>query len=443
MVLVMSVMVSTYAQVTIITDTIMPANVAVPEGYYTLRIYVSSPNESDFVNAVVGSSEYPLSLSVHGGDVWNHPTFGGAHSGQINCNLQMIDPSQRFDSFITLGDTCNNNSSTINVLEDPGDNPWLNPFFQPVDSSSNEISINTLIGGGWFVTGNIASNTMGNDLRVLIAQITTNGTVCGVLNVQIADAAGLNTLHTGLSFGPEACSGNCNLLSDWSVQQPLCFGGLGNITAVPSNGYAPYVMSLNEVQQASLSSDGLSPGEYVASITDAFGCSYEDTIAISSVDPILPIGLSAIPINSSPGGNTEYYITGGTPPYTFIWTGPNDFMSDDTNLPFLTDANQAGEYTLTIIDMNGCTFNQALLITELDELEALSLKLYPNPSHGDLILEGEWSGNFSLRDMHGKELPLEIKKSNDAFFILSLGERSGTFILTDLKKNFSIVIVAY
>lgn len=432
-----------FSQVVLLTDTLTTLGEGVPEGYYTLRIYVSSPNENDLVNAVVGSSQYPLSISIHGGDVWNHPTFGGANSGQVNCNLQMMDPSQRFDSFVTIGDTCGNNGNTINVVEDPGANPWLLPFFQPNDSVSNQISINSVIGGGWFVTGANASNTMGGDLKVLIAQITTNGTICGVFNVQVEDSSGVNTLHTGLSLGPEACSGICNLLPNWSVQQPLCNGDFGSITAAPTNGFTPFVLRLNGLEQVDLSADELAAGNYVASIEDAFGCLVEDTIALITIEPIVPVGLSAIPINTSAGGNTEYYITGGTPPYAVMWSGPNGFFSDDFNLPSLTEAGDSGEYMLTITDANGCSYNQPLLITNHNEWDELNFQLYPNPTSGDLLLEGKWSGEFSLRDLSGKELPFEILKTGDGLFKLNIGMRSGPFILSDHTNQLSYLVVVY
>jgi len=427
------------AQYTITTDTL---NVmGLPEGYYTLRVYVTSPNAADVVNAVVGQSDYPLYISVHGGDVWNHSTFGGAHSGQINCNLQALDPTMRFDSYVTIGDTCGSNNNTINVVEDPGANEWLNPFFQPVDSVSNMISIQSVVGGGWFVTGTNASNTMGDDLQVLLAQITTNGTVCGMLNLQIEDANGINTLHTGLSFGPDACNGNCNLISDWSVQQPVCSEGVGSIEAIPSGGYTPYSMTLNGVAQDTLTSTGLAPAIYYAYVEDSFGCFFQDTIEIESVDPIVPSGLLTIPITDTPGGNTDYYISGGTPPYSVIWSGPNGFLSNENNLPPLTEENQSGNYVITITDMNGCTFSESYLITQLVETTAYNLEIYPNPSCGFFILKGNGSRQLSITDLVGREVPFSLGGYVNDGVMIQMDSAVGTFILTDLERGWKSPIM--
>lgn len=47
------------------------------------------------------------------------------------------------------------------------------------------------------------------------------------------------------------------------------------------------------------------------------------------------------------------YVTGGTAPYTYQWTGPNGFTS---NSPNLFDIPCCDVYTLTVTDNNGCTY---------------------------------------------------------------------------------------
>ncbi|HFA48561.1 MAG TPA: T9SS type B sorting domain-containing protein, partial [Bacteroidetes bacterium] len=72
------------------------------------------------------------------------------------------------------------------------------------------------------------------------------------------------------------------------------------------------------------------------------------TIAASNngtecTDPMIDLQLSSNP-------------TGGTPPYTFEWSGPNGFESIDQN-PTLPNAENAhsGTYIVTVTDANGCS----------------------------------------------------------------------------------------
>ena len=422
---------ATQAQIVLSTDTLFVQDAELPNGYYSLRIYVSSAEPTDVVNAVVGSAEYPLSISVHGGDVWNHLVFGGAHSGQLNCNLQVIDPSQRYDSFVTIGDTCGSSANTVNVVEDPAANAWLNPFFQPADSSSNEVNINTAVGGGWFVTATSDANTMGSDLRVLLAQITTNGTVCGILNVQVEDSAGVNTLHTGLTFGPAACTGVCNLSADFILQQPQCAGETGSITAIPLGGFAPYQFLLNDLYQPTLVAQNLVSGEYVLELADAFGCGFADAIAIDALIPLSIQGLMAIAIDSTSGGNTEYEVSGGTPPYSFQWTGPNGFVTSSPNLPALTDAAMAGEYQLLVTDSNGCSIAETLLITDNKELNRLPIRIYPNPSTGMFIIEQNGPLSISVRDMLGRNIAFTQATLGAGMHQVHLQAGAGHYIISD------------
>ena len=49
-------------------------------------------------------------------------------------------------------------------------------------------------------------------------------------------------------------------------------------------------------------------------------------------------------------GSINLDVSGGTPDYTFDWSGPGGFMSADEDLSDLG----AGTYDLVLIDINGC-----------------------------------------------------------------------------------------
>jgi uncharacterized repeat protein (TIGR01451 family) len=49
-------------------------------------------------------------------------------------------------------------------------------------------------------------------------------------------------------------------------------------------------------------------------------------------------------------GAIDITVTGGTPPYSYFWTGPNGFTSTDEDLTGLS----SGSYTVTVTDENGC-----------------------------------------------------------------------------------------
>lgn len=94
-------------------------------------------------------------------------------------------------------------------------------------------------------------------------------------------------------------------------------------------------------------------GTYEITITDAIGCI---TTTIVSVPFLPPFFLSLTGDCSS----ITAIVTGGVPPYNYIWTGPNGF-SNSTAGPL--NSLEPGLYTLQVTDGFGCTLQQSVTIS--------------------------------------------------------------------------------
>jgi len=118
-------------------------------------------------------------------------------------------------------------------------------------------------------------------------------------------------------------------------------------------------------------------------------------------------GLTANPIDEDAGGSSAYTVSGGTPSYDYNWSGPNGFTSNAQDLTGLTDATDAGAYTLTVTDANGCSVEQSISITGLNELNrSYTISLYPNPNNGQFVMSMEGlageSMSYSIVDNSGR-----------------------------------------
>jgi hypothetical protein len=182
-----------------------------PAGHTTYRIYAECTNPGDMVLSVSGSDIAPLALNVPDG-IWNSPEPSNAAGSANNCNLYGVIPSLQYDSYVTIGRSCNTDpGSDVLIAQDPSA-PWAGRFDTAPYGDGN-LLLNTTIGGAWSAAplnlqGVANPNVLaGDDLRVLIAQITTSGSVCGSFNVQARLQGQTNgaTLYTGLSFGTEGC----------------------------------------------------------------------------------------------------------------------------------------------------------------------------------------------------------------------------------------------
>lgn len=128
----------------------------------------------------------------------------------------------------------------------------------------------------------------------------------------------------------------------------------GSGEAIILGGSPPYnVVWSNSV--VGTDNPNLCPGSYVCQIVDSRGCSLVDSIAITEPDTLTLIANS---VNTYCGGDTVAMSSttiGGTAPYAYQWTAPNQFgMVCDTcpNSDLYTEFDQT--WTITVTDTNGC-----------------------------------------------------------------------------------------
>jgi hypothetical protein len=85
-------------------------------------------------------------------------------------------------------------------------------------------------------------------------------------------------------------------------------------------------------------------------------------------------------------------VSGGTQPYTYLWTGPEGYTSNEA---FANTVNEAGDYFLEITDANGCTTSGSITITSVHETAGMTLQLYPNPTATGFVAITHPKGSIS------------------------------------------------
>lgn len=93
-------------------------------------------------------------------------------------------------------------------------------------------------------------------------------------------------------------------------------------------------------------------GTYTIGLTANDGVSITTIYKDIFIDPNFGIQVDIFPtkINDQSGIIYVQSVTGGTPPYSYSWTGPNGFSSNSKDIFGLAD----GLYTLVVTDANGC-----------------------------------------------------------------------------------------
>ncbi len=98
----------------------------------------------------------------------------------------------------------------------------------------------------------------------------------------------------------------------------------------------------------------LNGGEYTAVFTNACGTeTLTETFTITEPEYFYgSYDVTTVECPLSGDGSVIVNLTGGTAPYEFSWTGPEDFQMDTQNIENLN----AGVYTLYVEDDNGCEY---------------------------------------------------------------------------------------
>ena len=171
-------------------------------GTTTYRVYVTTPNEDDFVSAITGDENNPSFLRTSTSFYQNE--FGGLTADQSNPFLFSVFPELAYDSWVTIGidqaPAPGDGNGTISLVQADGDS-WVEDF-----EAGGNLEINSFFGGSWFTTILDDNGVAGTDKKVLLAQLTTDGTLTGQLYVQVfPEGNGENAEYLTLSFGNSSC----------------------------------------------------------------------------------------------------------------------------------------------------------------------------------------------------------------------------------------------
>ncbi|MDZ4846924.1 MAG: gliding motility-associated C-terminal domain-containing protein [Chitinophagales bacterium] len=183
------------------------------------------------------------------------------------------------------------------------------------------------------------------------------GLAAGVYSVTATDANGCTATTTINLEEPEEIIAAAD-----TIIQPLCNGdSTGAINISVTGGIAPYTYNWSNGDSTQNLSN-VPAGQYCVTVTDANGCTSDQTcFTIDEPDSLqIQPNITQPRCNGEDDGAITVTVTGGIPPYNFLWEN-GDTTDSRTDLV-------AGEYSITVTDSNGCVGEETFTVEEPDTL---------------------------------------------------------------------------
>lgn len=247
---------------------------------------------------------------------------------------------------VTVTDNSGNTSTaSINITQPTAINLSVTNTNSPscFNSANGSVTVNATGGAGGFFydwsNGASGATITGLDPGTYFVTATDNNNCEKILQVNLSGPPAIQVVSAFVSN--VTCFGGNNGAIDLTAT-----GGTGALDIEWSSG------------QTGGSITNLAAGSYTASITDNQGCQLETSYNVSQPQAVGGNVVVTTPISCQGGSNGVATATGsgGTGPYTFIWsTGATSAQA--TNL-------SAGTYVVTITDKNNCSGTKQVVLSD-------------------------------------------------------------------------------
>jgi len=347
-----------------------------PGGGNTPYTYLWSDNSSQTTATATGLSGGSYTVTV---------TDNNGCSATASITITQAPSVTASTTLISNSIACSNTGSA-SVTPGGGNTPYT--YLWSDNSSQTSASATGLSGGSYTVT------------------VTDNNGCSATASITITQAPSV-TASASTSTNVSCNAGN---------------NGSGSVTA--GGGNTPYTYLWDDANTTTTATvSNLSAGTYTVLVTDNNGCSATGSITITQPTSVLNITLASQTTAPCPGTGSATFnpATGGTAPYTYLWSSVGG-----TNLS--TTGLSAGTYTITATDNHGCTATATVTIIQSSCLTVTASVVNNVSCNGN-------SNGSALANPVGGATPYTFLWSNAETTNPATGLSAGTYTVTVWDNN--------
>ncbi len=227
----------------------------------------------------------------------------------------------------------------------------------------NAISCNGVCDGAATVVGTGGQIPYGYQWSNGETTATITGLCAGNYGITLTDTNGC--IFTDILMVNEPTALSVNAQSNGAAS---CDASDGSATVTANGGTNPYGYNWDS-GETSPTATGLSAGTHTVTVTDTNGCSATSSVIIGGgISTIIAVVIDSTSTSCTACiGTADLMVTGGTAPFTYIWSG-GQTIEDPTTLC-------AGFNAVTITDTNGCTATAGVNTTSTSSLAINTLTI--------------------------------------------------------------------
>jgi len=240
--------------------------------------------------------------------------------------------------------------------------------------------------------------------------------------ITITDANGCSVMDS-VNIDKYICP---NLMVESDIKDVLCYNSCtGSIKIKKVDNSVGAISYIWSDSTTASSIENLCDGKYFVEIVDSKNCTVKDSFIVKEplelIANIVATDETGTDFND---GTAEVVISGGTSPYTYLWSN-GEITKKIKNL-------SPGTYKVVATDSNGCSIEKEV---EVKKHDAVILGL--NVEINNVSCFGESDGSIEIKDVANAVLPITINWNNGSDTKKIDGLKAGVYEveITDVENN--------